>query len=496
MLILLILAVTVVLLVLVYINATYHEAYWKKRGVVFYSKNRIAGPFWEYIFQDRSMFELLLDIYKDYPDAPAVGLGSIITPALYVRDPVNVNHVFINDFHSFNHRGITFTDDDKLAHNVLMLHGLKWKVIRNNISPLFTTAKLKNMYYIMDKSAQDFVEYLKNNPAKLKNNSYDTLNMFCCAAISAAVFGIGTKDSFESPFIQFVTDVLRPTAWSNVKFAISNLNSTIFKTLRMSLFTAQEKWFISTMKKVIRERKLENVTKHDFVDLCISLQKKGTMRDYDTGFEVEPTDEILAAQAFFFYLAGLEPCAAAFFAVMVELGRNIDILQEVQNEIDNTFAKHNNELTYDAVVEMEYLDKVLNEAMRMYPPIGFLTRECIKESVLPVGNIKVEKGTKIFSPIYEYHHDQQHFENPEVFKPERFSGAEKNNGTYRPFGSGSRICVGMRYAKLQIKAGIVHLLRHFTVRTLMQKDGIKFKKEQIQLRITNVELELLPREAH
>lgn len=493
MLVLAILAVAVVLLLLVYINGKYNETYWKKRGVAFCERSKAAGPFWEYLFQEQSMFQLFEDIYKEYPNEPAVGLGSFFTPALYVKDPVNVNHVMHTNFQSFNHRGLAFNDDDKLANNVLMLHGPKWKVIRQNMTPLFTTTKLKNMYYIIDKSAQDFVYFLKNNPSKLRDNGFETLNTYCCAALSAAVFGIGVESTFDSPFIQYVKDALHPTLWKNIKFAISNLNRSIFMALRLSLFSVHEDWFIGAIKKVLRERERENVKKHDFADLCISLQKNGPMKDHDTGYEVEPTDEILAAQAFFYYIAGLEPCASAFYSAIIELGRNPEMLQKVHDEIDEVFKKHNNEVPYDAVVEMEYLEKVLNEAMRMYPPIGFLTRECVEDSVLPVGNIKVQKGTKIFTPIYEYHHDPQYFDDPEVFNPERFSREEKNNGVYMPFGKGNRICIGVRYAKLQVKAGMMHVLRHFTVKTLMQKGGIKYQKEQVQVRLTNVNFEFIPR---
>lgn len=63
------------------------------------------------------------------------------------------------------------------------------------------------------------------------------------------------------------------------------------------------------MKRVIRQREKENVKRHDFADLCVNLQKNGTMHDPDTGLTLEPTDEVLAAQAFFFFLAGVEPTA-------------------------------------------------------------------------------------------------------------------------------------------------------------------------------------------
>lgn len=484
----------IAILVLVYLNGKYNEIYWQKRGVAFYKKNKVTGLFWDYFFQDKSFFQLFDGIYKEFANEPAVAFGSFLTPALYVKDPVNVNHVLQTDFHSFNHRGIAFIEEDKLAQNILMLYGPKWKLVRQSLTPLFTTAKLKNMYYIMDKSAQDFVQFLKSKSEDIKSDGFQICNAFCCAAISASVFGIGNNSTFDSPFIPFVNEALHPTFWMNIKFALASLSSSLFKTLRLSLFSVHQDWFINAIKQVIRQREKENVKKNDFADLCVSLQKKGTMKDHETGYELEPTDELLAAQAFFFFLAGLEPSASAMFSAMMELGRNPEILQRVHEEIDETFEKYNGQLTYDAIMDMKYIDMVINEAMRMYPPIGFLNRECVEDTVLPVGNIKVDKGTKIFLPVYEIHHDNKYFKNPEVFDPERFAGEYKaTDASYRPFGRGNRVCIGLRFSKLQIKAGIVHALRHFTVNTTVQKGGIKYKKEPVQVRLANVDFKFTPR---
>ncbi|KOB70741.1 Uncharacterized protein OBRU01_14866 [Operophtera brumata] len=487
---------SIVILTLVYLNGKYNENYWQKRGVAFYKKNKVTGLVWDFLFQDKPFFQLFDDIYKEYANEPAVALGSFLTPALYVKDPVNVNHVLQADFHNFNHRGIAFIEDDKLAQNVLMLYGPKWKLVRQSLTPLFTTAKLKNMYYIMDKSAQDFVQFLKMKPEDIQSDGFQICNAFCCAAITASVFGIGRNSTFDSPFIPFVQEALHPTFWKNIKFALASLDASLFKTLRLSLFSVHEDWFIEAIKQVIRQREKENVKKNDFADLCVSLQKKGTMKDPETGYELEPTDELLAAQAFFFFLAGLEPSASAMFSTIIEVGRHPEILQRVHEEIDETFEKYNGLLTYDAIMEMKYLDNVINEAMRMYPPIGFLTRECVQNTVLPVGNIKVDKGTKIFMPIYEIHHDTKYYKNPEVFDPERFSNECKvSDASYMPFGRGNRVCIGLRFAKLQIKAGIVHALRRFTVNTTVQTGGIKYKKEQVQVRLANVDFEFIPRKS-
>uniref|UniRef100_A0A2A4JW58 unspecific monooxygenase n=1 Tax=Heliothis virescens TaxID=7102 RepID=A0A2A4JW58_HELVI len=491
----LILTFVSLVLAIAYLKGKYNEHYWKKRGVPFYDKHRTGGPLWQFGIEDRSFFQILHDIYWKYEKDPAVGLGSLFNHGLYVKDPKNIQHITQVDFHSFNHRGIAFTDDDILANNVLLLHGPKWKIIRQKLTPIFTTAKLRNMFYIIDKSAQDFVEYLKLNPEKLNADAFENMSHFCTAAIAAAVFGIGTKSTFDSPFREMAREVLTPTFTTNLKFMISGISEFIFKTLKLKLFkTTQEDFFIGAIKQVLRQREQDNVPRHDFVEMCVNLQKSGTMEDSETGLKLEPTDELLAAQAFFFFLAGIEPTAASMFAAFMELGRHPEILKRLHKDVDEVFEKHNGKLTYDAVSDMKYLSNVLNESLRLYPPIGFLTRQCIQDTVLPVGDVPVEKGVKIFTPIYELHHDPKYFPEPEKFDPERFDRVgEVSDMTYMPFGKGGRYCIGARYARIQLLTGMVHLLRHYTVQTHVYKGGVQYSKEQFQVRLKNVNVEFIPR---
>ncbi|XP_069354229.1 cytochrome P450 6B5-like [Maniola hyperantus] len=490
------LLICIAVLTLIYLNGIYNENYWRKRGVAFYTKNKTLGVFWDFLIKRRALFEYLHDIYKEYPNEPAVGIGSILTPTLYVRDPLNIQHVLATDFNSFSHRGFEPNQDDLLAGNILFLNGAKWKLVRQKMTPLFTSVKLKSMYYIMDKSAKDFVDYLKENPKLRKGDPFTTLSTFCSAAICASVFGVTTKSVFDSPFLDVAQRSTNASLKRNIEFAIANLSEPLFKLLNIQIFKEFESFFITAIKQVIHQRKAENVKKYDFADICVSLQNQGAMKDTDSGLEVEPTDELLAAQAFFFLIAGVEPTASAMFATLMEVGKHPEVQDRLQKEIDETFDKHDNEISYDVVANMEYLDMVMSEAMRLNPAIGFLTRKCVEDTVLPTGNIKVNKGTNIMIPIYELHHDSKYHPDPEVFNPERFSAENKNNIldiTYMPFGKGNRNCVGMRFAQLQAKSGLIYLLHNFSFNTNVLAGGVKYRKEQIQVRVTNVDIELIPR---
>ncbi|XP_026484800.2 cytochrome P450 6k1-like [Vanessa tameamea] len=492
----LILSLAIIILGYIYWNGKYNERYWTKRGVRFYKKNKVLGVFWDFITKDKSLTEHLHDIYKQYPNEPAVGFGTLLTPSLYVRDITNIQYVLTTNFNAFSHRGIEPNESDILANNILFMNGKKWQLMRKSMTPLFTSTKLKSMFYIMEKSAQDFIYYLKENPDLKKGNTFKNLATFCSAAICGAVFGVTTESIFNSPFLTMSQKAFEQTFVRNIQFAIANLSIPLFKLLNINLFKDYEPFFISAIKQTLRQRERENVKKHDFADMCVSLQSKGTLKDPETGVELEPTDEVLAAQAFFFFLAGVEPTASAMFVTLVELGKHPEALQRLHKEIDEAFEKNDNKLTFDVVVGMEYLEMAMSEAMRLHPPLGFLTRMSVEDTVLPVGNIKVAKGTKIFTPIFEIHHDPKYYPDPEVFKPERFSRENQKSSSdilYQPFGKGNRICIGQRYAQLQAKTGLIYLLRNFTIKTNISKGGMKYKKEQVTIRLANVDVEFVSR---
>lgn len=91
------------------------------------------------------------------------------------------------------------------------------------------------------------------------------------------------------------------------------------------------------------------------------------------------------------------------------------------------------------------------------------------------------KGTQIFIPVYGLHHDEKFYPEPEKFDPNRFSAENSAGKTfldrpYMPFGSGQRLCMGLRLGKLQVKIGLISMLQKYNF-TL----GAEYLKEDLEL---------------
>lgn len=105
-------------------------------------------------------------------------------------------------------------------------------------------------------------------------------------------------------------------------------------------------------------------------------------------------------------------------------------------------------LTYDALQKMKYLDQVICETLRRWPPLPQTDRVCSKDYIINCsGNVqlKIDKGACVLFQIYGIHNDPKYFPNPDQFDPDRFSDENRGNivpGTFLAFGSGPRSCIG------------------------------------------------------
>jgi cytochrome P450 family 6 len=127
--------------------------------------------------------------------------------------------------------------------------------------------------------------------------------------------------------------------------------------------------------------------------------------------------------------------------MVYELALNQDIQERLRDEINEVLERHNGEVTYDAIMEMKYLDMVFNETLRKWPLVDSHFRMCTKDFQIPDTELTIEKGTFILIPAIGLHHDERFWDEPEKFDPERFN--EENVKkiipySYIPFSAGPR----------------------------------------------------------
>ncbi|KAI5574116.1 hypothetical protein BDE02_10G125000 [Populus trichocarpa] len=142
-----------------------------------------------------------------------------------------------------------------------------------------------------------------------------------------------------------------------------------------------------------------------------------------------------------------------------------DWQEKVRNEILELFGQQNPSL--EGISRLKTMSMVINESLRLYPPVVGLLREVKKGTKM--GNLIIPEKMEVHVPSLALHHDPQIWgDDVHLFKPDRFAEgvakATKNNiSAFLPFGMGPRNCVGMNFAYNEIKITLSMILQRYRI---------------------------------
>ncbi|CAN5481016.1 cytochrome P450 [soil metagenome] len=143
-------------------------------------------------------------------------------------------------------------------------------------------------------------------------------------------------------------------------------------------------------------------------------------------------------------MAGHETTATALAWAFDLLFRRPDAMERLRDEVE-------------AGAGTEYMDAVIEEALRLRPVVPFTGRELRRPAEL--GGYELPEGTTVFAAIYLAHTDPDVFPDPYAFRPERFLDAKPDTFSWIPFGGGTRRCIGAAFAQLEMRFVLTTILR-------------------------------------
>lgn len=166
-----------------------------------------------------------------------------------------------------------------------------------------------------------------------------------------------------------------------------------------------------------------------------------------------------------------ETAAIGLHYVFYELAKDKRVQDKLRKEILENIDEEGN-ISYEKLLEMQYLDQVYYEALRLNPPLTYTTKECSDSYELDNGKghkFQMSKKSAALISIYSLHHDAEYYPHADTFEPERFNVEHGGVKAFRdkcvllPFGEGPRICLGIKFANIKVKTAIVEVLRKFEV---------------------------------
>jgi cytochrome P450 len=177
-------------------------------------------------------------------------------------------------------------------------------------------------------------------------------------------------------------------------------------------------------------------------------------------------DDLIRDQLFTMLIAGHDTGTALLAWVMFLLGRHPNVLARARAEVDRELAGQ--PPTTDSVNRLTYLEQVINETLRLYPPLHLGLRRPVED--IEFASFHLPAGERVMYSPFLTHRHPCYWPNPHQFDPDRFAPEQIRRQApfaFVPFGGGPRICLGAALAQLEAKVMLARLLQRFNF-TLVQ----------------------------
>lgn len=359
-----------VFVIVFYLYGTRNYNYWASKGVKFEKPLVFFGSNLKGFIDKVSVSERFAALYREYPDDKFVGFYEANNPAILIRDPELIKHVLINDFRHFHYRGLNPHKKvvEPLLRNLFTSDGDIWKLMRQKLTPTFSSGKLKAMFPLIVERTEKLEKIAFNlSETREEVDVRELMARYTTDFIGACGFGIDSAalNEEKSDFRELGKRIFTNTARDHFVSLLKRMFPETFKHL--TFFAPEiEKKTVSIVKQIMTQRNYKPSGRNDFIDMMLELKQKGKVigesleqRNPDGSpkiVELELDDQLLAAQVFIFFAAGFETSSSASSYLLHKLAYNPEAQERCQKEVDEVLKKYDGKLCFDAIKDMKYLE--------------------------------------------------------------------------------------------------------------------------------------------
>jgi cytochrome P450 len=182
--------------------------------------------------------------------------------------------------------------------------------------------------------------------------------------------------------------------------------------------------------------------------------------------------------------------AAALSWIAYELCKNPGMQAKLRKQID-AIAPSKSHLDVEDVSNCAFLDGVINEALRLHPPVpSGVQRETPPEGIQLPNGTYIPGNINVWMPIYSIQRDARCFADPLTFLPERWTDeraeAVIDKRAFMPFSTGAYSCVGQKLAIMELRSVTANLMRSFEMSFADGEDGEEILSKSRDCFSTNV----------
>lgn len=393
-------------------------------------------PVWKFIptFLANPLRTLHARVYNEPIFAPPGMRGRVA----WVTAPDLVERVLLGEHETFPKSPIERRIfSSVLGDGILTAEGQSWRWQRRTVAPLFRHQEIMALLPAMARVAGDMVARWQTCEAGTTRRIDQDMTDVTFSLLAATIFAGATADE-EATLKQHIGAYLGHTSW-DVALETLGVPAWIWHPSKPAMARHARRLRATISKLLDRERAA------GFPGGGL-LAKLGSAHDPQTG---EPmSDGLISNNLLTFAAAGHETTAKALTWSLYLLARAPQWQQRIRAEV--------RQVASDGPLEARHLDqlpvtrRVLQEAMRLYPPAPVLGRM----TTVPVelGGHHFKPGAILILPIWAIHRHHQLWVDPERFDPDRFlpeREAAMKRTQYMPFGFGPRTCIGMGFAMME-----------------------------------------------
>ncbi len=373
-------------------------------------------------------------------------------------DPEFIQHVLKTNQANYNKSDIQVKRMAEFQGvGLLNSHGEYWFKQRRLLSKGFSHSHLSNLLPLQLETLNVFMTGFNDEVKKGPVDVYHQMVKFTLRFVGRALFGSMMKDeeidrlgeiiSTVQPFMvkQIVQPYLVP--WYRISGQSARYQELRREGDRMVM-------------DYVHERRREGSKEADLLEILLTMP-------YPDSGELMNDDQAMI-EIIQLLVAGNETSSNALSWTFYLLAKHPQYIDKIRAEVEAAFGK--GEPSYEGLHRLETTMGVLYESLRLYPPFWMIDRVAIGND--EVCGIPIEAGTMVVPYIYGVHHNAAVWNDPEEFRPERFSrkmAATLHPFAHIPFGGGPRVCVGQNMAMMQILLVLVSVIRKYNFKPADEK---------------------------
>ncbi|KAL4708377.1 hypothetical protein ACJJTC_019613 [Scirpophaga incertulas] len=374
-----------------------------------------------------------------------------------------------------------------------------WRRRRKILVPAFSPKIVENFVEVFAEQSQTLTERLDNHANKEKFSIWPYVSTYTLDSVCQTAMGvkINAQNNPNTPFLVSMNRLLNLVCerifhlWLQPEWLYNWFPQSKEHTeckIKMHEFTDE------VIRKKREEIEIEN-KKNTEADVQYNLGTYKTKTFLDlliqlSGREQGYTNEELREEVLTLTVAGTDTSAVAIGYTMKMLAKYPEIQEKVYQEIQDIFGDSDRSVDKDDLTRMKYLERVIKETLRLFPPVPFIIRKVEEDVTLPSGKT-LPGGSGVVVSIWGVHRDPKYWGpdvetfDPDRFLPERFN--LKHTCSYMPFSQGPRNCLGYQYALMSIKTAISSILRNYKVVPDPEKTSTPYIRVKIDIMMKDVD---------